>query len=479
MLEAEQIASELMFKSGLAKLMFASPTLAQGLNLPALAAVVAGTSMGDPRQDSEVDAGPGVSRAEEAILNGFGRAGRPGFANQGIAVLVSDEPYSVATDAAFDPQYALSAYSVLQQPDAASRIHSPVEAFLDQMLSGSTSGLSPSELQLVSLLAEFKTNDNDSGELLSRTFAAYHKRELLSPEIVEVLRRTISDLEHQFLEQPGVPSWMNKAAMRSGVDFFRALRLWQAYEQRGLVDGETATGLGVTEWLDILFEILAALPPRRVSSYLEDENVKSETVLTKLRDGVRWQEFIDDATWSPPSDWPNYWQELKHLVLLYMSGASYSTIAQAYRGVQPNAVTSARAGTSPIPSIFRFVRRVIHPLSIDAGCLLALQELHMEDAGAEPRSVPEALQGLPLCVRNGCDSLEVLAWYRFGFRQRVCAHALARAFPASEDLENDSARARWVRGTRRDWLKGALTVNENDHPMLAWVRTVITDDVGM
>lgn len=479
MLEAEQIASELMFKSQHAKLMFASPTLAQGLNLPALAVVVAGTSMGDPRQDSEVDASDGVSRAEEAILNGFGRAGRPGFANQGIAVLVSDEPYSVSTDAPFDPQYALSAYGVLQQPDAASRIHSPVEAFLDQMLAGSISGLSLGELQLVSLLAEFKSDQNHSGELLSRTFAAFHKRELLSPDAVDLLRRTIANLEHQFLEQPGVPSWMNKAAMRSGVDFFRALRIWQAYVERGLVDGQTAIGLDVTDWLDILFEILAALPPYRVSSYLEDDGVKSETVLTKLRDGVRRQEFIDDAMWSAPENWSDSWQELKQLVLLYMRGASYSAIAQAYRGLQPSEVTSGRAGTNPIPSVFRFVRRVIHPLAVDAGCLLALQELYMEDAASEPRLVPEALQGLPLCVRNGCRSLEVLAWYRFGFRQRVCAHALASAFPMPEDLQDDSARARWVRGTRRDWLRGALTLNEADHPILTWAKTVITDDAGL
>ena len=49
MLTVEQLASEWMFLRNHAKLMFAPGTLAQGLNLPAVAVFVAGTSMGNPR----------------------------------------------------------------------------------------------------------------------------------------------------------------------------------------------------------------------------------------------------------------------------------------------------------------------------------------------------------------------------------------------------------------------------------------------
>ena len=45
--------------------------------------------------------------------------------------------------------------------------------------------------------------------------------------------------------------------------------------------------------------------------------------------------------------------------------------------------------------------------------------------------VPECLQALPLCIRNGCDELSVLAWFRFGLRQRVCAHAF-RSIPTPQ-----------------------------------------------
>lgn len=78
MLSTEQAASEWMFVNQRAKLMFATPTLAQGLNLPAIGVVVAGTSVGGGRNSNEeLDDLPGLnSRADATILNSFGRAGQ-------------------------------------------------------------------------------------------------------------------------------------------------------------------------------------------------------------------------------------------------------------------------------------------------------------------------------------------------------------------------------------------------------------------
>ncbi|TKI91583.1 hypothetical protein FC695_32590, partial [Bacillus cereus] len=54
MLQVEQAASEYMFSNGQARLMFATGTLAQGLNLPAVAVVIAGMKMGDPRETDNI-----------------------------------------------------------------------------------------------------------------------------------------------------------------------------------------------------------------------------------------------------------------------------------------------------------------------------------------------------------------------------------------------------------------------------------------
>jgi hypothetical protein len=131
MLQPEQAASEWMFAKRKALLMFATGTLAQGLNLPAIAVVIAGTTIGDPRK---IDTVAGISRVNALILNGFGRAGRPGFSNQGIAILVSDTPFSAPVVEQLDPRHALEQYDVLGEPDAAVEVHSPIEGFLDFML---------------------------------------------------------------------------------------------------------------------------------------------------------------------------------------------------------------------------------------------------------------------------------------------------------------------------------------------------------
>lgn len=96
-------------------------------------------------------------------------------------------------------------------------------------------------------------------------------------------------------------------------------------------------------------------------------------------------------------------------------------------------------------------------------------QVHRENGGTP--QVSEKLQTLPLCIRNGCDSLGSLSWYRFGYRQRFCAHALERAFPVPGNLENDSARADWVRRTRRDWIAGRL--NGVEEPILYYAKTII------
>jgi len=469
LLPVEHAASEWMFLNHKVNLMFATGTLAQGLNLPAVAVIVAGTSIGDPRF-SNIDTPGGISRANAFILNGFGRAGRPGFSNQGIAVLVSDNPYSAPVSSELDPVHALDRYEVLGEPDAAIEVHSPVERFLDNLIAGEMSAdrATKNELVLTSLLAE----SHDSGNILYRTLAAYHKRETFTPQVAEQAREQIARLREEFLQQPNVPDWLNSAAMKAGADFFRTWRIWTAYEHRGLISVESGLEFDVIDWLKIFFEVMALLPPKQIAPYLPSSQLARSTVLTRMRDCVSSRMDIDEIPWDIPDDWFLLWHELNAMVLQFMHGATYASIAQAYLGLSPDQVTDSRSkGDDPIPSVLSFVRNIADLLAIDAGCFVALHELAVNRNTVS--SVPETLQGLPLCIRNGCDSLGSLSWYRFGYRQRLCAHALERVFPVPREIANDTARANWVRQTRREWLSGRLAA-ENE-PVLAYARTVIQE----
>ena len=473
LLPPEHAASEWMFVQRKAPLMFATATLAQGLNLPAIAVVIAGTSMGDPRTAAAHTAA-GISRVNSLILNGFGRAGRPGFSNQGIAVLVSNDPYSARVASDLDPSSALETYPVLGEPDAAVHVRSPIEAFLDNLLVEHVNldEFSQNELILASLLAEYNSDEQGAGQILSRTLAAYHKRQIFPFETPSQIQARISTVKENLFQQPDIPEWINSVAMKAGVAFTRAWRMWAAYQQRGFVPNEEGTSLDVLDWLTVFFETMALLPPKQITSYLPSDEVKTETILTRLRDSISNMEDVDTVPWTASPAWPNLWRELMTLVVMYMQGESYATIAQAYLSLPSDEITNKRSsGSHPIPAVLKFLRDVVDKLAIDAGCFLAIHEYVTHEGEQELGTLPETLEALPLCIRNGCDSLGSLAWYRFGYRQRVCAHALEAAFPVPAELKNDEERMLWVIQTRRQWLSDPL-IAENQ-PLLSYAKTAI------
>ena len=487
MLQTEQAAAEWMFQQCRASLMFATPTLAQGLNLPAVAVIVAGTSMGDPRDARETDqiAGVGI-RADATILNSFGRAGRPGFANHGVAVLIGDKPSFADAGEAFNPTTALAQNAVLSQPDATVNVTSPIEAFLDRALVNADPFTTASqvELELTTLLAESPAEDH-AGRVLRRTFAGYRKRQVLTEAAAERVTIRIAELKDNFLEQPGLPEWLNTAAMKAGVDMFRAWRMWDAYQQRGLIDFEVGKSLSVMQWLTAFIETMAKLPPRRVEGYMADDapgqarpavtarrgRVPRSTVLKSLRDAATNQHHVDTVPWNAPADWNDIWRQIGGLAASYMSGHTYAHMASAFLNIPLQDITGGRGTGQPIPAVFGLVRKVFEPLARDAGCFVALTE-YSWSTNEESLSAA-SLQSLPLCLRYGCNDMTSLAWFRFGYRQRASAHALSRAFPPPPDL-GEAELAKWIRSTMAKWIAGEVVVSGEQQRLLENARTVIT-----
>lgn len=472
MLSVEQAASELMFSDGKAKLIIATGTLAQGLNLPAVAVVVSGSQLPTPGPAGlkDVDAAAGITRATELILNGFGRAGRPGFANQGLVVLVSDKPFSAPIANDLDGESVLREFPVLGEPDASVAVRSPIEGFLDDLFVVEANA-TRLEVALTSLLSAFDDDDENAGTILRRTFAAYSRREVFTDELAGLARQRIVELKSKFLERDGVPEWMPKAAMKAGVDFFQAQRMWEACQVVGMPKIEQLNSLDVLSWLDRLFDVLSHLPVARIGGYRDD--AMRATPRTRLTQLARQVTDIDTVPWARPAGWAECWQDLAKVVRSYMLGESYAAIGVALFGNALTDYTDKRSdGARGFPPVFKFVGSLIdRVLTVDAGCFLALHECWLE-AEHPDTAVPDALQALPLCIRNGCDTLDALAWFRFGLRQRVVAHALAEAHPLPGEVESDAERAQAVREARRAWLDG-----EPDEPgsLLAAARTVITD----
>lgn len=131
MLRLERDLAERMFRrNDGAKVIVATPTLAQGLNLPAQLAILAG----DKRASSE-RTGREALEAHE-ILNAAARAGRAGHLANGVVLLVPEPIISFGQDEELDADVVNKLRSILPEDDRCVSISDPLEVVLDRLMAG-------------------------------------------------------------------------------------------------------------------------------------------------------------------------------------------------------------------------------------------------------------------------------------------------------------------------------------------------------
>lgn len=134
MLRLERDIAERMFKrANGAKVIVATPTLAQGLNLPAQLAILAG----DKRADT-VKGGRENLEAHE-ILNAAARAGRAGHLANGLVLLIPEPIISFTKGEPLDGSVVEKLQAVLPEDDHCVTVTDPLEIVLDRIMQGQTS----------------------------------------------------------------------------------------------------------------------------------------------------------------------------------------------------------------------------------------------------------------------------------------------------------------------------------------------------
>jgi hypothetical protein len=457
MLETEKIASETAFKNRSAPVMFATGTLAQGLNLPALAVVIAGTRIGDPRgQDAEVV----EQRKFSQLLNAAGRAGRAGFANQGIVITIPDEV--IGFRSLKDVLKVRQKLDFLQKSDDAVAVGSGLDSFVDELCKnalGSELTTTDLELQVTALLAGGDGNQLEPASVLRASYAAYRRRHEGLADISDANVQHLIDVKNAFIEKTGAPNWLTIAAQRAGLDFFVMFAITQAW---AIVRAELpadCTEWTVNQWREEFLSVMSRIPPILIRRHLTDAHLGRAS--KEFKDMFKKQElflFERENTWTPPAAWLTAWDTIKEPLELWMAGGSIAEIAGQLFGMPTHEVTSERTQGKPIPSALGMVFETWSSLALFAGGFLAVAEQILEG------KVPLSLACLPMCIKYGCDSAGVLAWFRFGVRLRRPSRILADAFPPP-NLETDEALKDWVRKRRRQWLNGSADVGKelSDH----------------
>ncbi|HUC00206.1 MAG TPA: hypothetical protein VMS11_10305, partial [Solirubrobacterales bacterium] len=432
----EQRASEVAFADGLARAMFATGTLAQGLNLPATAVVIGGTRVGDDR---------GMSKAakEEAtrsqLLNALGRVGRAYVASRSIGIVIPDR--WIAVRQGESPKDPLSRAPFLAYPDASIEVRSRIQPLIRTALE------SPA-LQIGQLTSEeeaaftFLSGDDreDSSQVLRKSYGAF--REDLSAQSAQQVSETLGYAGEVFVEEISAPDWIVEASHLSGISLPVVGAMYQAVGDAL----EEEQPKSISEWRELLTSCVRRLPWRMTAALLPHDTFRS----TLMEGLVKSDEAGDEP---PPGEAID---ALDASLEAWMSGEPLTEIASPALGKDPGA--PGRASGNALPKLIALTDHGFgFGIARIAGGIAALVAVGSEQGDEvftdlDP-DIRQALDLLPIAVRFGCDSSASAAWYRWGFRRRRIAHLLADVVPPPPGLLGEEL-AQWVIAERRKVLEG-------------------------
>lgn len=157
-----QLAESLFRRPNGASVIVATPTLAQGLNLPAEVAILAG----DKRMD--ILSGRRVNLGSHEILNAAARAGRAGHLANGLVLMVPEPIMTFTLNDSIPIETARKLKSLLPEDDRCLVIADPLQVILDRITEGR---VDDDDVQYAVNRLLVATGPNETGEALVSRFA--------------------------------------------------------------------------------------------------------------------------------------------------------------------------------------------------------------------------------------------------------------------------------------------------------------------
>ncbi len=149
------------------KVLFATSTLAQGMNLPSEVVLISGDSRFDPQADK-------MQKLEaHELLNAAGRAGRAGEGAQGVVLLVPSKVIDFDNQNSKINGHWLDLQAIFEQADQCLVIDDPVKLVLDRIHDGITQSGASAYLLSKLPLAVAGGEIDPAAVLLRRSFGAY------------------------------------------------------------------------------------------------------------------------------------------------------------------------------------------------------------------------------------------------------------------------------------------------------------------
>jgi ATP-dependent RNA helicase HelY len=384
-----RLAESLFQRADGARVIVATPTLAQGMNLPAQVAILAGNVRNENKTRQALK--------QHELLNAAGRAGRAGHLANGVVLLVP-EPVVGFTAAAASEEAFTALRSILPANDQCVRVDDPMNVMLDRIQIGGP--LSAEDRYFLSRLKAGEPDDTavDAGvEMVRRSLGGYRatlRHQDFEAKLVALRTALVADAEDL---SPGV----------ARVAAFTGLSATALQALSVVLDAQIAAlPSTVSEWCDWIVDRFAGDPA--VLESLMGQDV--DTVKAVCR-----------GTKSVPALNPAEFGRLKAGLRAWVTGQPFDRIEVAL-GVAAGDVDACVRSRD---LVLKLANRRLYLIAA------AIAELVKEKLAAlEVQAVnPAVLEILPIAVRRGWDTPEKAAFaHRHpGIRGRVSAH---RAYTA-------------------------------------------------
>jgi hypothetical protein len=375
LLREERDLHESLFKrqDGLDTL-FATSTLAQGMNLPSEVVIICGDSRFDPKANK-------LERLEaHELLNAAGRAGRAGDGAQGFVLLAPS--HVIAIDDANNTIGSdwTKLRGIFEQSDQCLVIDDPFEATLDQIHEGITQS-GPAAYLLGRLPVLVTAGEPDpAAAMLNRSLVAYRRR--IAGGDTWMAERVASAIAARPAVLPPETRWIERVSAATGVrsDLLEQLVV--------MIDAHLLDGSALDTIIFLLDFI--RLSPARLMELMRPETLEG---------------MFGDKYKKLPSDGERALQALdtiKRALPIWMAGESLNKLEKVLQE-NPKALGHCEKAR-------HFALRVVPDLAFIAG--LPARLILARHAAVDPETAPQmrtTLATLGAIVREGCDSPESLA----------------------------------------------------------------------
>lgn len=376
LLPEERLLSEWFFtnKDGV-NVIAATPTIAQGINLPADVVIIAGTA----RYDDQLHSQEQVQAHE--ILNAAGRAGRAGFRSHGTAILVPSKVISMGGKS-IDKVWMDLRESVFANGDRCLEIKDPFETLLTEPCN-----------EAHPFMQRLNGTPTLVAERIKRSFFSYKKLAKGESEDFEAkLSKFIANI------RISDEDWRGQLASKTGVSVDIIEIIYN------LIDDTFLSLISCMSILDML-EFTSRMfteKPELFDALLHDNNKTAKEFF----------EIAEDAPWT--SDGVLRFMEL---VQMYIEGAPLVAIDQK---------THYKRRDTHLKNARKFALRTMYEFSYICGVIVQviLEKVKNEDIKIEPSNDVKTFAS---CIKEGVSSYDMLMYkYKNKYMRVQCHYEYAK-----------------------------------------------------